>query len=72
MKGRQHFNLTDINNIRVLLGQKINTGRKDQKRIRHKLRRVGFYISDFAPRQQEGFTVGDFDGLIQDGLVIRV
>jgi hypothetical protein len=70
MKGRAEFSKTEVDGIRRLLREKQTADRDTQKRVRGNLRRLPFYISDFAS-DQEGFTAADFDILIARG-VIRV
>jgi hypothetical protein len=72
MKGRQHFTIAETNIIRGLLEKKTNAGRNDQKRIRHNLRSIGFYITDFAPHHAKAFTVSDFENLIQSKDVLCI
>jgi hypothetical protein len=68
MKGKNKFTRSEIEQIRDLIKQRINAGRSEQKGIRAKMRRLGFYgqddfgIMDMQPE--------DLDRLIQSGRII--
>ena len=62
MKGRDRFSQREAAPIRELLEQKIKSG--NLKLFRDKLRRLGFYSSDFR-RVSSGFTREDFDQLVR-------
>jgi len=47
-----------------LRGEKVQGGINEQKRIRNKIRKLGFYITDYT--NKKGFTVDDFNDLIKD------
>ncbi|APF17700.1 hypothetical protein Calab_2172 [Caldithrix abyssi DSM 13497] len=68
MQGRNIFTSSEINYIKDLLRQKSQTSRSAQKSIRSKLRKIGFYISDFD-QSQSGFTEADFNLLIKKGYI---
>lgn len=68
MPKRNHFTAKEIAQIRQLLIQKQKADRAEQIHIRNQLRALGFYISDYydvIPRRRGGFSVEDFDTLIQ-------
>lgn len=66
MKGRNKFTVNEADQIRCLLRQKIESG--NEKSFRDMLRRLGFYISDFARRSQ-GLSPQDFDKLVEQGII---
>lgn len=67
MKGRWQFTRKEAEGIRQLLRRKVRVAESEQKRVRDRLRhRFGFYISDFGP---PGFTIADFDELVESGRV---
>ena len=70
MRGRDRFNADELAWIREQLVQLRVAQRDEQKRIRGRLRRAGFRISDWAT-DSEGFTASEFDQLIARGRVVR-
>ena len=68
-KEKAVFSSYESANIRSLLEEKCQSDHSGQKRLRDILRqRHGFYISDFT-QSKSGFTVADFDALIQRGRI---
>ena len=57
------FNPGEIEELRGLLRELRRADRDRQKAIRARMRRIGFYISDFS-HDAEGFTASDLDDLI--------
>lgn len=70
MRGRDRFNADELVWIREQLVQLRVAERDEQKRIRGRLRRAEFRISDWATDSQ-GFTASDFDELIAAGRIAR-
>lgn len=62
MKGRKHFTQAEAIEIERLIDQKVLADSSKQKGIRAKIRRLGFYASDFGLRG--GFTVSDFRSVV--------
>jgi len=58
MKGKSKFNTEEVKVIEQLITKKINASTIEQKSIRAKIRKLGFYASDFGLRG--GYTVLDF------------
>ena len=58
MKGKKHFSETVAKEIELLITQKLKADTVTQKSIRAKIRKLGFYASDFGLRG--GYTVLDF------------
>jgi hypothetical protein len=67
VKGRATFSQVDAAEIRRLIREKQTADRDRQKALRDQMRRLGFYITDFA--DHSGFTVTDFDGLVERGVI---
>src|SRR5215467_452884 len=65
--GRTDFTAAEIRELRALLREKQTADRAGQKTLRARMRRIGFYITDFA--DYSGFTVSDFDDLLTRGVV---
>ena len=65
---RREFTRDEADQIRGLLREVRRADRSRQKSLRAKLRRIGFYISDYA-HDQAGFSASDFDDLVQRGTV---
>lgn len=70
MRGRDRFNADELAWIREQLVQLRVAERDEQRRIRGRLRRAEFRISDWATDSQ-GFTASDFDALLTSKRVIR-
>ena len=67
MKGHRKFPSQEVISIRRILSELRMTNRNTQKQLREVLRKdYKFYVSDFD-RSRKGFTVADFDGLIESG-----
>jgi hypothetical protein len=67
MAGRSTFTESEITELRALTRAKETADRSRQKTLRARMRRLGFYITDFA--DYAGFTVSDFDDLIRRGTI---
>ncbi len=65
--GRTTFTAAEIEQLRALVREKQTADRSRQKALRARMRRLGFYITDFA--DYSGFTVSDLDALIQRGTI---
>jgi hypothetical protein len=63
MKGRYCFRSSEADEIGELLKQLRTAERREQKRMRDRLREIGFYISDWDGAAH-GFTATDFDELV--------
>ncbi len=66
--GRLRFTQSEIDELRVLLGELRRAEPTRQKTIRSKMRRIGFYITDVS-HDGDGFTLSDFDTLIRRGTI---
>lgn len=69
MKGRRNFTINEINRIREIIKHKSNSPSSKQKPYRDKLRKIGFYITDFDKSHNE-FTDTDLEGLIRNGIIV--
>lgn len=58
MKGKKVFTKTEAELIKALIAKKFNADVTEQKSIRNKIRKLGFYASDFG--LSGGYTVDDF------------
>jgi hypothetical protein len=67
MAGRSTFTQAEIAELRDLIRAKQTADRGRQKSLRARMRRLGFYITDFA--DYAGFTVSDLDDLIRHGTI---
>ncbi len=70
VRGRDRFNADELAWIREQLDQLRVAERDEQKRIRGRLRRAQFRISDWATDRQ-GFTASEFDALVTGGRIVR-
>lgn len=66
--GRLRFTQSEIDELRVLLGELRRAEPTRQKTIRSKMRRIGFYITDVS-HDGDGFTLSDFDTLSRRGTI---
>lgn len=66
--GRRSFTRAEIEELRRLIREKQTADRDRQKVLRGKMRRLGFYITDFAS-DYGGFVLSDLDDLISRGLI---
>lgn len=66
MRGRKRFSTDDIAQIKRLLRDKIRSDSTTQKSIRSQIRKIGFYIEDFA-LDWSGFRAVDFQRLVDNG-----
>ena len=67
-RSRTKFTSAEAVEIRGLLAEARRAERSDQKRLRDRLRRIGFYITDFD-LSFRGFGPEAFDRLIAQGSV---
>jgi len=68
MKGKNNFTKIESKLIKDLLELKNESSRDKQKIIRDKIRKIGFYITDFDETYQ-GFTKEQFESLIKIGKI---
>lgn len=71
MKGKNTFTEEEAHKIRALISEKLRTPSDKQVSVRNKIRKIGFYYTDF--RQNiipGGYRVEDFDELIETGEII--
>lgn len=65
---RSEFTPEEADEILHLLREVRRADRSRQKGLRARLRRIGFYITDYV-HDQAGFTASDFDDLVRRGVV---
>jgi hypothetical protein len=70
MSHRDEFSEAEIDEIRSALKELRRADPTKQKSIRDRLRRIGFYITDYS-HSAEGFTVSDFDEMLDRGTIRR-
>jgi hypothetical protein len=70
MSGRHEFTDKEIDEIRGALRELRHVDPGRQKLIRSRLRRIGFYITDYS-HETDGFTVSDFDEMLSRGTIKR-
>ena len=64
---RSTFTVAEIAEIRRIIREKQTAPADRQKALRTKLRRLGFYISDYS--DEPGFVESDVDDLIRRGTI---
>lgn len=60
MKGKNTFTQSEVNQITELIEKKLKANKEDQKKIRDKIRSLGFYSSEFGMGPGYGYTTEDF------------
>lgn len=71
MPHKSSFSIEEVKQIRNLILQKIGASSNIQQSIRKQIRKIGFYYSDFRTnRTIGGYTVDDFNGLIESGEIV--
>jgi hypothetical protein len=70
MSGRHEFTDKEIDEIHDALRELRRVDPSRQKTIRGRLRRIGFYITDYS-HDADGFTVSDFDEMLSRGTIKR-
>jgi len=73
LKGKNTFTEEEARKIRALISEKLRTPSDKQVSVRNKIRKIGFYYTDF--RQDiipGGYRVEDFDELIETGKIIII
>jgi hypothetical protein len=69
--GRRSFTRKEVDELRQLFREKQTADASRQKVLRARMRRIGFYISDFSSDAQ-GFVVSDLDELVRRGTLTVV
>lgn len=59
MKGKSTFSKSEAKQIKKLIEQKLISDKATQKKIRDKIRAIGFYMTDFSNKKK--YTVDDFE-----------
>lgn len=67
MKRRTKFNTSEYNELRKLISQKVTADKTEQKKIRNKIRSIGFHFSMFSSKK--GYNLKDFEHLISSKII---
>lgn len=68
MKGKSTFSTQEIKNIKALIKLKLEANSQKQKGIRNKIRKIGFYYTDFYSRPTP-FNNETFEALINSNRI---
>lgn len=68
MKGKNTLMKSEIEAIKKLIAEKVKASPREQKVIRSRIRKLGFYYSDFSA-SKHGYTVEDFDAILNSGRI---
>lgn len=68
MKTKPDFTASEARIIKDCLKQKVQAGRYEQKVLRQRIRKLGFFISEFV-QPGKAFSCGDFDQLVAAGAI---
>jgi hypothetical protein len=66
---RRSFTSDEMDELRRLVREKQTADRDRQKVLRGRMRRIGFYITDFSD-EPDGFVASDLDALIRRGTIV--
>lgn len=67
MKGKNKFTQDEANQIILLIREKLRASMAEQKKIRNKIRKLGFYFTDFSDKK--GYDVNDFKNLVASSII---
>lgn len=70
MKSQKEFTQLEIDRIKELIRLKLQASTNEQKNIRNKIRKIGFYWEDFHPRKESPrveYNIENFEKLIEEG-----
>ncbi|MBU2928336.1 GIY-YIG nuclease family protein [Winogradskyella psychrotolerans] len=67
MNRRTKFNTSEYNQLRKLIKEKVLADKIEQKKIRNKIRSIGFHFSMFSSKK--GYNLNDFEQLINSGQI---
>jgi hypothetical protein len=65
---RSTFTRDEAKQIKAMLSEVRHVDPPAQKRLRQKLRSIGFYITDYSA-DADGFTASEFDFLVSQGTI---
>lgn len=68
MKGKSQFFMTEITEIKKLIRQKEVASTSEQKSIRAKIRKLGFYYSNYSSKK-ENYNLNDFEEIVKNGSI---
>lgn len=66
-RGKTIFTKEEATEIIALINEKLNSDTNKQKAIRDKIRKIGFYFSDFHTLGKDEYNVECFTDLIKSG-----
>ena len=66
MKGKNQFLKSEFEQLKTLIKDKQTADKTQQKSIRNRIRKIGFYFSDFS-NQKKGYDISDLEQLLKTG-----
>lgn len=66
MKGKNQFSKSEFNQLKTLIKEKQTANKTEQKSIRNRIRKIGFYFSDFS-NKKKGYDISDIEQLVKTG-----
>ena len=66
MKGKNQFLKSEFEQLKTLIKEKQTADKTEQKSIRNRIRKIGFYFSDFS-NQKKGYNISDLEQLVKTG-----
>ncbi|MBD3861906.1 GIY-YIG nuclease family protein [Olleya marilimosa] len=68
MKGKKLFTQNEFEQLKILVQEKQKADKTKQKNIRSKIRKIGFFFTDFSA-QKKGYDITDLNYLIKTGAI---
>jgi len=66
VKGKNQFSKSEFKQLKTLIKEKQTADKTEQKSIRNRIRKIGFYFSDFS-NQKKGYDISDLEQLVNTG-----
>jgi hypothetical protein len=66
VKGKNLFFKSEYEQLKTLIKEKQTADKTEQKSIRNRIRKIGFYFSDFS-NQKKGYDISDLEQLLKNG-----
>ncbi|MAM29452.1 MAG: hypothetical protein CMC13_10570 [Flavobacteriaceae bacterium] len=68
MKGKNQFSKSEFKQLKILIKEKQTADKTEQKSIRNRIRKIGFYFSDFS-NKKKGYDISDLEQLVKTGQI---
>tara|TARA_R100000306_G_scaffold62292_1_gene68249 strand:+ start:7567 stop:8430 length:864 start_codon:yes stop_codon:yes gene_type:complete len=68
VKGKNQFSKSEFKQLKILIKEKQTADKTEQKSIRNRIRKIGFYFSDFS-NKKKGYDISDLEQLVKTGQI---